>query len=371
MSTVAATPSVSVPETAGQFSNSQTMQATLATLVASAIALYFWIDSRYPALLKKLHSGKGISVKGALSFDALMPVTPAMSLMTRIGHTTVNWMWTNRIGMTFGICFGAAMLTLLATLPRVRFKSAAANTVLGAVGGVPLGVCANCVAPIGRSLFVAGASPNTVLATMISSPTLNVVVLAMAFALFPLPVALARLAVPLALLLLVPFIARKTTRQTTLQTAPAVCSLPNSRGWIQPVTFTLKNYLNNLGKLSLTTIPLMIVAALLGAVVAEILPASSIPATVSIGGIFLVALIGAFLPVPMGFDVALAFLLMARGVPLPYVVTLLCTLGAFSIYSVLILGRTISWRTAAAVFSAVTSLGIVVGLGTALLQHAL
>jgi uncharacterized membrane protein YraQ (UPF0718 family) len=361
MSTVAANPSVSVPETA-RVSNSRTMQATLAALVASAIALYFWIDSRYPSLLKKLHSGKGISVKGALSFDALMPVTPAMSLMTRIGHTTVNWMWTNRIGMTFGICFGAAMLTLLATLPRIRFKSAAANTLLGAVGGVPLGVCANCVAPIGRSLYVAGASPDTVLATMISSPTLNVVVLAMAFALFPLPVALARLAVPLVLLMLVPFIVRGTTPLT-----PAFCSLPNSRGWIQPVTFTLKNYLKNLGKLSLTTIPLMIVAALLGAVVAEVLPASSIPATVSIGGIFLVALIGAFLPVPMGFDVALAFLLMARGVPLPYVVTLLCTLGAFSIYSVLILGRTISWRTAAAVFVAVTSLGIVAGLVTAIL----
>jgi uncharacterized membrane protein YraQ (UPF0718 family) len=290
-----------------------------------------------------------------------MPVTPAMSLMTRIGHTTVNWMWTNRNGMTFGICFGAAMLTLLATLPRIRFKSAAANTLLGAVGGVPLGVCANCVAPIGRSLYVAGASPDTVLATMISSPTLNVVVLAMAFALFPLPVALARLAVPLVLLVLVPFIVRGTTP------APAICSLPSSRGWIQPVTFTLKNYLKNLGKLSLTTIPLMVVAALLGAVVAEVLPASSIPTTISIGGILLVALIGAFLPVPMGFDVALAFLLMARGVPLPYVVTLLCTLGAFSIYSVLILGRTISWRTAAAVFAAVTSLGIVAGLATAIL----
>jgi uncharacterized membrane protein YraQ (UPF0718 family) len=341
------------------------IQATVAALLGLGMAFYFWIDSRYPALLKKLHSGKGISVKGALSFDALMPVTPAMSLMTRIGHTTVNWMWTNRIGMTFGICFGAAVLTLLATLPRIRFKSAAANTLLGAVGGVPLGVCANCVAPIGRSLFVAGASPYTVLATMISSPTLNVVVLAMAFALFPLSVALTRLAVPLALILLVPFIVRKTVPESA-----ASCSLEGSRGWIQPFTFTLKNYLKNLGKLALTTIPLMIVAALLGAVVAEILPASSIPASVSVVGILLVALIGTFLPVPMGFDVAIAFLLMARGVPLPYVVTLLCTLGAYSIYSVLILGRTISWRTAATVFAAVMTLGIVAGLGTAVLQHS-
>jgi hypothetical protein len=41
--------------------------------------------------------------------------------------------------MTFGICFGAALLTLLAMLPGVRFKSAAGNTILGVVAGVPLG----------------------------------------------------------------------------------------------------------------------------------------------------------------------------------------------------------------------------------------
>lgn len=365
MSSTTANPSISIPATSESTRRTLYAQTLVATALGLGIALYFWIDSRYPALLKKLHSGKGISVKGALSFDALMPVTPAMSLMTRIGHTTMNWMWTNRIGMTFGICFGAAMLTLLATLPRIRMKTAAGNTLLGALGGMPLGVCANCVAPIGRSLYVAGASPNTVLATMISSPTLNVVVLAMAFALFPLPVALVRVAVPLALLILVPFIVRKTE--------PAATSSPvaDSAGWVQPITFTLKNYLKNLGKLALSTIPLMLVAAFLGAVAAEALPASSIPATVSIVGILLIAIVGAFLPVPMGFDVAVAFILMARGVPLPYVVTLLCTLGAYSIYSVLILGRTMSWRTAATVLGAVAALGAIAGLGTAILQHAL
>src|SRR5579859_3780901 len=156
-------------------------QISLAATLCSGIALFFWIDSRYPALLKKLHVGKAIHLTGALSFDALMPVSSGMPLLTRIGHTSINWMWTNRIGMTFGICFGAAILTLLPLLPRIRFNSSLANTFLGGVTGIPLGVCANCVAPIGRGLYQAGASPNTVLATMISSPTLNVVVLTMVF----------------------------------------------------------------------------------------------------------------------------------------------------------------------------------------------
>ena len=65
-------------------------QTSIAAFISLTIGLYFWIDSRYPALLKKLHSGKGIQTKGALSFDALVPVTSAMSLMTRIGHTTTT-----------------------------------------------------------------------------------------------------------------------------------------------------------------------------------------------------------------------------------------------------------------------------------------
>jgi len=364
MSSVAASSSISGPIAVGAWRRPLLAQTSFAALISAGIALYFWVDSRYPALLKKMHSGSAIRTKGVLSFDALMPVTPAMSLMTRIGHTTVNWMWTNRIGMTFGICFGAAVLTLLSTLPRVRLKSAAANTLLGAIGGVPLGVCANCVAPIGRSLFVAGASPSTVLATMISSPTLNVIVLAMAFTLFPLPIALARLAVPLILLALVPLIVRKAAPAAT-----SYCTVPKQSGWFQPVGFTINSYLKNLGRLALSTVPLMVLAAFLGAVVAELLPAGHIPTSVSVVAIVLVAVIGTFLPVPMAFDVAAAFLLMKSGVPLPYVVTLLCTLGAYSVYSALILGRTISWRTSAVLFVAVMSLGVLAGFSTAIVQH--
>jgi uncharacterized membrane protein YraQ (UPF0718 family) len=340
--------------------NGLRIQTAIALLLALGIGSYFWIDSRYPALLKKLHSGTAIKTSGALSFDAKLPVTPQMPLATRIERTTVNWMWTNRIGMTFGLCFGAALLTLLPLLPKRRFRSVVANTVLGAVTGVPLGVCANCVAPIGQSLYEGGASSSTVLATMISSPMLNVVVLTMVFALFPPGIAVLRMVVPLALLALVPWLAGQS------KAVESTCEVP-SAGWLVPATGTLKQYLKNLARLAATTIPFMILAALLGALVAEWLPSQVIPTHVSFIGIVLVALAGAFLPVPIAFDVAAAFILMTRGVPMPYVVTLLCTLGAFSVYPMLIVGRAMSWRTAVRVFGAVTALGMVAGMGTALL----
>ena len=212
------------------------LQTAIALLLALGIASYFWVGSRYPSLLKKLHTGTSIKTSGALSFDAKLPVTPQMPVATRIGRTTVNWMWTNRIGMTFSLFFGAAILMLLPLLPRRRFQSAAANTALGAITGIPLGVCANCVAPIGQSLYQGGASSSTVLATMISSPMLNVVVLTMVFTLFPPGIAALRLAIPLVLLALVPWLTRPARPATEVN-----CEIAQT-GWLVPTGVTFKQY---------------------------------------------------------------------------------------------------------------------------------
>jgi uncharacterized membrane protein YraQ (UPF0718 family) len=362
-SSVSAAPAYSLPEDSSKPAV-RTIQVVTVIVLALAMGSYFWVDSRYPALLKKLHAGKSVKVTAAITFDAVLPVNPSMPLPTRIVRTSANWLWANRIGMSFGIGFGAVMLTLLPMFSRRRLQSPVANTLLGVVAGAPLGVCANCVAPIGRGLARSGASPNTVLATMISSPTLNVVVLAMVFSVFPLPVAMTKLATVVALLAFVPWLAPKAEPEF-------VCVLPENRaGQAGSAGSAFVLFLKNLGKMIAFTVPLMVLAAVLGAISVELLPAASLPVQVSLIGIVLVALIGTFLPVPMAFDVAVAFVLMSRGVPMPYVVTLLCTLGIFSVYSFLILGRTWSWRSAAKVYGAVTVLGILAGLGTAIAQHS-
>ena len=78
----------------------------------------------------------------------------------------------------------------------------------------------------------------------------------------------------------------------------------------------------------------------------------------------LVALAGTFLPVPMAFDVVFAYAAMSRGVALPYVVTILCTLGIYSVYSFLVIGKTISWKVAATAGAAVAALGAIAGIIT-------
>src|ERR1700686_2787452 len=161
---------------------------TVAAALLLAIGAYFWTVSRYPALYKKYSQGTHVSVKGAITFGTVLPVAAGMPLGQRVWRTAVNWLQANEIGMTFGFFFGAAALTFLAMLPRRRTENRYLNALIGAATGAPLGVCANCVAPIARGLYASGMGTESVLAAMFSSPSLNVIVLAMAFALFPLPV---------------------------------------------------------------------------------------------------------------------------------------------------------------------------------------
>jgi uncharacterized membrane protein YraQ (UPF0718 family) len=333
---------------------------TLAVILMIAIAGIFWVDSRYPALLKRYHAGTQIKAAGALTFGAVYQVDRAMPLSTRVWRTTLNWLDANRIGMTFAFLFGPAALTFLATLRRRRTSSRYLNALFGAALGTPLAVCTNCVAPIARGFYASGMSSESVLAAMFASPALNVVVLAMTFALFPVPIALIKLATVLFLIFV--FAPAVASRQS--KSEPPLCpiEIPDSETWTQALVSTARSFFKSFWYVFRVAFPLMILAAVLGALVIELLPAQALIAQATIAGIVLVALVGAFLPVPMAFDVAIAYIAMTKGVPLPYVVTILCTLGIVSIFSLSVVGKTISWRVAGAAYATVAALGSVAGL---------
>jgi uncharacterized membrane protein YraQ (UPF0718 family) len=350
-----------LPISLGIGSTTATRRRTLAILLMVLIATIFWVDSRYPALMKRYHAGTHVKATGALTFGGVYQVDRGMPLTTRVWRTTVNWLDANRVGMTFSFLFGPAALTFLVTLSRRRTKSRWLNTLYGAVAGVPLGVCSNCVAPIARGLVASGISTESVLATMFASPALNVVVLAMTFALFPASVAVLKLATLFFLIFVfAPMIAAR--QKTVVATLPRPIEIPVEESWGEAIVGTAQTYARNFWYVAKIALPLMLLAAILGAFVIELVPPQALIAPVSVLGIVLVALVAAFLPVPMAFDVAVAYIAMTRGVPLPYVVTILCTLGIISVYSLSIVGKSISWRVAAATYGTVAALGVVSGL---------
>jgi uncharacterized membrane protein YraQ (UPF0718 family) len=335
----------------------------LAIILMVSIAGIFWVDSRYPALLKRYHAGTQVKATGALTFGTVYTVDRTMPLSTRVWRTTVNWLDANRVGMTFSFLFGPAALTFLSTIRRRRTNSRFLNTLFGAAAGMPLAVCTNCVAPIARGLYASGMSTESVLAAMFASPALNVVVLAMTFALFPFPVALLKLATVLFLIFVfAPAVASRQPAESTAILCPIEISV--SETWPQALLGVGRSLRKSFWYVFRVAFPLMILAAVLGALFIELLPQQALFAPVTVVGIVLVALIAAFLPVPMAFDVAIAYIALAKGVPLPYVVTILCTLGIISVFSLSVVGKTISWKIAAAAYATVAALGILAGLLT-------
>jgi uncharacterized membrane protein YraQ (UPF0718 family) len=249
-------------------------------------------------------------------------------------------------------------MTLLAQTNRPKqFRHAATNVLCGAVAGAPLGVCTNCATPVGQSLLAGGASTRLTVAAMISSPSFNPVVLAMAFALFPARMAILRVAVPSLLLLALPLFVRER--------------IPNALGFHLPdhplplgrraAIFT-QTFLRNLLRLTLMTLPWMLLAALIGGLASQLIPAYGTRLPVSVVGVALVAIFGTILPVPMAFDVGLAWVLYRSGVPAPYVAALLCTLGPVSAYSLLALGRQLGQGVALKLAGATALLGTAAGI---------
>ncbi|APX14305.1 FG-GAP-like repeat-containing protein [Tateyamaria omphalii] len=343
----------------------------VALLIICALAYLFWTGSRYPSLDEKAMMSGAIQLEDPLSFEARFALANGMSTLERMFWTTLNWIDTNKKGMTFGILFAASFLTLAPYLRRKTFRGGTPNAILGLVLGTPLGVCVNCAAPIARGLYSAGMRAETTLSAMIASPTLNIVVLTMLFSLLPFYMALAKIVLSLLVILVaVPLICRALP-QVQIADEELVCPLPaampdgpRSEPLAQAILGVVRSFGANLWYIIKMTVPLMLLAGILGAVTATLIPQDQVVLLqFGIGVLVVVAIVGLFLPVPIAFDVVVTGALLAAGLAPGYVMALLFTLGIFSVYSFFIVAQSIGQRAAWLMSVVVVVLGVIAGLG--------
>ncbi|AXS39861.1 FG-GAP-like repeat-containing protein [Breoghania sp. L-A4] len=346
----------------------------LALMLVAVLAVQFWTQSRYPALNEKAMMSGAIQLEDPLGFEAWFPLSDEDTTVVRIGKSTLNWIKTNKRGMTFGILFAAAFLTLLGYLRRHSFKGSFSNSALGLVMGAPLGVCVNCAAPIARGLYSGGARAESTLSAMLASPTLNIVVLTMLFSLFPFYMAVTKIVLSLLMILVaVPIICRflpkeqlqaaTGTRGATVTPDPHV-SAADQENVFWAVLYFVKDFAWNLWFILKTTLPLMLLAGFLGALVATLLPSSLLEnAGFGLFGLIGAAVIGTFLPVPIGLDVVASGALLQAGLAPGYVMALLFTLGIFSIYSFFIVATAISLRAGLMLTAVIAIVGMLAGFG--------
>src|SRR5215472_14339739 len=172
------------------------------SLWAVIVLSVFWFGSRYPALFSKAaHVGQ---VLPSMTYGhETMRVSASAPVWKRILATAVNWNDGMKIGMTFGVLFGALLQTVLLYYPLKLGKNRYLNTVKGALIGVPAGVCAKCSVPVACGLTRGKGGVEVALGFLFSSPNFNFVVMTMTFAALPLGMAITKYAILLFLIAVV------------------------------------------------------------------------------------------------------------------------------------------------------------------------
>ncbi len=330
------------------------------------VASSFWLVSRYPALDNKAALSGSEAFEDPLTHQAHFHAPRNASFVMRVVYTTLNWYETNWRGMAFGLILAAGFYTLLKIMPRQSSDRRFRNSFMGMFVGTPLGVCVNCVAPIAKGMYEAGSKMETALAVMFSSPTLNIVVLTMLFSIFPFYMAVMKLAATFILILIiVPLISEKTRTAPENQTCeidPAATCDRNNDSWVMAFKSVSLDYWKSLGYIFTRTVPLMLLAGVLGALASHLWSFDQlIGAPVNLINLGLLSFMGTIMPLPIAFDLMLAQAMMMSGLSPAFVTTLVFTFGTFSIYSAMIIARTFSVFLAIKLFFIVFAIGV--GLG--------
>ncbi len=327
---------------------------------------YFWTQSRYPKLLEKSVAGELIETDGGIAFHPKFFLEPTDLWFEAIGKIFFNWGYDNIQGMTFGFFLGAVILSLVKVSPwfQKTYKSHWANILQGFTLGVPIGVCANCIVPVGQGLIRAGKSWSLVLTTMVSSPTFNVIVILILMLLFPWYLVLLKILGTLLIIACIPLItAGLENKKNAKSIAAESCEVKSYKNGVEAFLDAIKDFLKHLVFILQKTLGWMILAGLLGAIFIYFMPfdvLSELPVTW--WSLIFIAMVGTFVPVPITFDLFLASILFQGGAPAGIVMVLLFTLGIHSIYPAMIIYREANPKVALKLFSLVVAMGVLLGM---------
>ena len=229
--------------------------------------------------------------------------------------------------------------------------------VVGGLTGAPLMLCSCCITPVFQSVLESGARLGSALAVMLASPGLNPAALLLTFLLFPVSLALARVAAAFAAVLLLPPILEGLLSGP--QVVPPRPGAAGEHDTPRSAREAMKRLAQALGHVSLRTIPLVIIGVALSSVM---LPFSVKLAT---GGTLLVVTLVAALAVvvalPTFFEIPLALLFLNVGIP-GAAAAMLVAGPIVNLPSLLILARETRPKVALALAGGVWLLAVLAGL---------
>lgn len=332
-------------------------------LVSTGVTLIclFWFASRYPQLFSKAeHLGEALP---SMAYSSqLVKVAADAPIWQQIGTATINWLDSMKIGMTFGILFGALLHTILRYYPLKIGKNLYLNSLKGALVGLPMGVCANCAVPTACGVTRGNGRVEVALGFLFSSPNFNPVVVMMTFMALPLTMGLTKYAVLLfVIMIFVPSLIRWLERDKplailTMGDEAESCSIkpPPSNDCQERFTTVLGelsgDFTKHIWMLVKPTLTLMLLASIVSATLLVLIPWDSLLAEVTPLKAAVVSLLSVFMPVPIALDVMFAAQIQNQGLPSGYVMLFAMTLGTYSIIPSIYLWREVSRTLAVTLF---------------------
>lgn len=334
-------------------------------IFAAIILGTFWFGSRYPQLLEKAAHVTTTIPHSFINSMELMSMAEQHNFWSRVFASFVNWLWSMRIGMTFGLAMGALLHTLFGFYPPKLTDNIYLNTLKGIAIGAPAGVCVNCAVPVACGITRGKNKIETALGFMFSSPTLNFLVVSMVFASLPLAFGLIHYSlIALMLLVIVPLLVWLYKRQQSPSLETEACSIDLRDSFcketiLESFSGVLKAYGKNLVNLIKFAVPMMLVAAVISSFAVELIPFQAIFSHVSFIGLALTALVTVLLPVPIALEVIVAHHLFISHVPAPYVMLFLFTLGTYSMLPMIYLWKEVSKTLALGLYFIFAILGVI------------
>ena len=335
------------------------------------IASVFWFASRYPALLAKAHQTGHVLPSMAYSHEAF-PTVPSDPVWKRILYGSLNWLDSMRVGMTFGVLFGALLHTVLRYYPLRVGQNYALNSLKGALVGAPMGVCVNCAVPMACGVTRGHGRVEVALGYLFSSPTFNPVVVAMTFLFLPWYFGFAKyILVCFLILVFVPRLIRylESRRAMTPFTVDSsmggACMLaddPCNIRFSQTLVEVAKDYATHVWMLVKPTLVLMLIASVVSSALLVLVPWPALLGNVNFLYMAAAAILSVLMPIPIALDVMFAAQLYRQGVNPGYVMLFLTTLGTYSIIPTVYLWREVSHKLAVYLFAFFVAAGLALGL---------
>lgn len=231
------------------------------------------------------------------------------------------------------------------------------GTIAGGVLAIPCMMCTCCAAPVASTLRRGGTRTSSVLAYWLGNPVLNPAVLAFLAIVAPWQWFAVRLAVGVLLVFGATVLIGRLAKGDA--DVPAVLSAAETD---EPLWTAPRRFITTLARLSVTLVPeYAVVVFAIGVFRGWLFPLDDNAGHWGVLAIVLAAVLGTLVVIPTAGEIPIIQGLAAAGAGTGVVGTLLITLPAISLPSMVMVMRDLSWRVTLATAAAVAAAGLVAG----------